>query len=278
MSNRISIFVFVLFSILFLTQCNVKRQEDIKAPEGYQLVWADEFNEGSMLDTTKWNYRVGDGCPELCGFGNRELQWYSDARPENSRIEDGKLIIEARKEDIGTRNYSSARITTKDKGDWLYGRIEVRAKLPSGVGTWPAIWMMPTERVYGGWPKCGEIDIMEHVGYRPDSVKSTVHTGAFNHMRGTQKGKYYTLPDCEEAFHVYGIDWTEEKIDFFVDDEVFFTFENSGNGWEEYPYDQRFFLIMNIAVGGTLGGKKGVDDSIWPQRMEVDYVRVFQKE
>lgn len=277
MSGKISISVPVLFSVLFLAQCTVKMSNRVQAPEGYELVWSDEFNEGTLPDTTKWNYRVGDGCPELCGFGNRELQWYSDARPENSRIEDGKLIIETHKEDIGTRHYSSARLNSRFKGDWLYGRVEVRAKLPGGVGLWPAIWMMPTDRSYGGWPKSGEIDIMEHVGFRPDSIKATVHTGAFNHMRGTQKGKYHALPDCEDVFHIYGIDWTEEKIDFFVDDKIYFTFENSGNGWEEYPYDKRFYLIMNIAVGGTLGGKMGVDDRIFPQRMEVDYVRVFQK-
>lgn len=277
MRNPIAVLLLALFTVIFFTQCNFKTKNKILPPDGYQLVWSDEFDAGTMPDTTRWNYRVGDGCPQLCGFGNKELQWYADARSRNSRIEDGKLILEAHKEDIGTRNYSSARLNTKFKGDWLYGRVEVRAKLPGGIGVWPAIWMMPTDWEYGGWPKSGEIDIMEHVGYRPDSIKGTVHTRAFNHMKRTQKGQYYKLPDCESNFHVYGINWTQEKIEFFVDDEVYFTFENSGKGWEEYPYDKRFHLILNVAVGGNLGGKKGVDDGIFPQRMEVDYVRVFQK-
>ena len=277
MIPQISKLLFALIIPFIFIQCNVKTKNGLAGKEGYQLVWADEFNTGDMPDTTKWTYKTGDGCPNLCGFGNKELQWYADASSKNSRIENGKLIIEAHKEDTGTRHYSSARLNSRFKGGWRYGRYEVNAKLPGGVGIWPAIWMLPTDWKYGGWPASGEIDIMEHVGYEPDSIKGTVHTKSFNHIKKTQQGLDFKLPDCEDEFHTYGIDWTEEKMDFFVDDTVYFTFKNSGNGWEDYPFDQRFYFILNIAVGGNLGGKKGVDDSIFPQRMEVDWVRVYQK-
>lgn len=256
--------------------CTQSNSSNVDQNKKYVLVWGDEFNEGNMLDTSKWNYRVGDGCPQMCGFGNNELQWYSNAKSDNSRIENGHLIIEAHKEDIGTRKYSSARINTRYKADFKYGKVEVKAKLPGGLGVWPAIWMMSTDREYGGWPASGEIDIMEHVGYKPDSIKGTIHTKAFNHMIRTQKGESYYIPDCEDEFHVYGLNWSQESLQFYVDDEVYFVVKNDGNGWEEYPFDKEFYIILNLAVGGNLGGKKGIDDSIFPQRMEIDYVRVFQ--
>ncbi len=242
----------------------------------YKLVWADEFNEGTMPNPKKWNYRTEDGCPELCGFGNGERQWYTDARSKNARIENGKLIIEAHKEEMGTQQYTSARLNTRYKGDWLYGRFEVRAKMPSGRGTWPAIWMMPTDMKYGEWPNSGEIDIMEHVGHEPDEISGTVHTKTFNHMIGTHKGVHHPFLGSQDNFHTYGINWTPEKIEFFVDDDIYFTFENTGKGYADYPFDQRFYMILNIAVGGNLGGAKGVDPSAFPTRMEVDFVRVYQ--
>lgn len=247
------------------------------APVEMQLVWADEFDEEGLPDTTKWSYDVGDGCPDLCGWGNNELQYYTQRRPENARLEDGHLVIEARREDFETRAYTSARLVTREKGDWQYGRIEVRAKLPSGLGTWPAIWMLPTEWSYGGWPTSGEIDIMEHVGYEPDSIYGTVHTEAYNHMLGTQRGGQIYAPDCEEAFHVYAADWTAKGIDFIIDDQVYHSFSNEGTGHKAWPFDQPFHLILNIAVGGNWGGKEGVAEDIWPQRMVVDYVRVYQR-
>lgn len=247
------------------------------APDGYRLVWSDEFNQAGLPDSTRWGYDAGDGCPNLCGWGNNERQYYTVGRAENARVEDGHLVIEAHKEPFETREYTSARLVTRHKGDWRYGRIEVRAQLPSGRGTWPAIWMMPTERKYGGWPASGEIDIMEHVGYEPDSIYGTVHTKAYNHVRKTQRGKRIFIPDSERAYHVYTMDWTPEKIDFFVDDQRYHSFPNEGSGPDAWPFDQPFHLILNIAVGGNWGGKMGVDDSIWPQRMLVDYVRIYQK-
>lgn len=242
------------------------------APKSKQtLVWSDEFDYTGLPDPARWSYDTGGH-----GWGNDELEYYTEKRLENARVENGNLIIEARKEDLGGRNYTSARLVTKEKGDWLYGRIEVRAKLPSGVGTWPAIWMLPTDWEYGGWPHSGEIDIMEHVGFNPNVIHGTVHTGAFNHMIGTQKGDTIRIDDAMDAFHVYAVEWTPEKIDFFVDKTRYFTFTNSGKGSAEWPFDKRFHLILNIAVGGSWGGQKGVDSTAFPTTMLVDYVRVYQ--
>jgi beta-glucanase (GH16 family) len=242
---------------------------------GRRLVWSDEFDYRGLPDSTKWSYDAGDGCPNLCGWGNQELQFYTERRAENARVEDGHLVIEARREHWQTREYTSARLISKGKGDWTYGRMEVRARLPKGRGTWPAIWMLPTDWAYGGWPASGEIDIMEHVGYAPDSIFGTIHTQAFNHMMYTQKSGAIVVPDAERAFHVYAIDWTPEKIDFIMDDRVYHTFRNNGTGFEGWPFDRRFHLLLNIAVGGGWGGRHGVDEQIWPQRMEIDYVRVY---
>lgn len=236
----------------------------------WELKWSDEFEVPGLPDNTKWGYDVGGG-----GWGNNELQYYTNARLENARVENGVLIIEAIKELYGGRNYTSARLITKYKGDWKYGRIEVRAKLPGGTGSWPAIWMLPTDWEYGGWPSSGEIDIMEYVGYDPGVVHGTVHTAAYNHTLGTQKGASYSVPDAETEFHIYSIEWTVNKIDFYIDTKKYFTFYNM-TGWEKWPFDKRFHLLLNIAVGGNWGGVQGVDDDIFPIRMEVDYVRVYQ--
>lgn len=235
--------------------------------------WADEFDYEGLPDSKKWGYDVGGG-----GWGNNELEFYTDKKVENARAEGGKLIIEARKEPIGNRNYSSARLVTKGKGDFLYGRIEVRAKLPRGRGTWPAIWTLASQSSYGSnyWPDNGEIDIMEHVGFDPGRVHANVHTKAFNHAIKTNKGNQISVPDAMDAFHTYRVDWTPQEMTFFVDDKNYFTFQNSGAGWEQWPYDKPQHLLLNIAVGGNWGGQQGVDDSVFPQRMEVEFVRVYK--
>lgn len=245
------------------------------AAQDKQLVWADEFTYTGLPDSTKWSYDVGDGCPDLCGWGNNELQYYTKRRSKNCRVEEGKLIIEAHQEPFETREYTSTRLVSRFKGDFLYGRMEVCAKLPSGVGTWPAVWMLPTDWEYGGWPASGEIDMMEHVGYDPLKIYGTVHTQAYNHTNGTQKGGEIEQPNVEWEFNVYAVEWTEEKIDFYVNDSLYFTFENDKTGFEAWPFDKRFHFILNIAVGGNWGGSKGLNPNIWPQRMEVDYVRVY---
>lgn len=234
------------------------------------LIWADEFDQDGLPNPKWWSYDVGDH-----GWGNKELQYYSKETLKNARIEDGVLIIEVHADSSLPKGYSSARLVSKGKAAWQYGYIEVRAKLPEGVGTWPAIWMLPEENRFGGWPKNGEIDIMEHVGFDPGVVHGTVHTEAFNHVKGTQKGAQKKVETFHDDFHVYAIDWKADKIDFFIDGEKYFTFENTGGEYQEWPFDQPFHLILNIAVGGNWGGQKGVDEKIWPQRMEIDYVRVY---
>jgi beta-glucanase (GH16 family) len=185
------------------------------------------------------------------------------------------LIIEAHADATQPKGYTSAKLVSKGKGAWQYGYMEVRAKLPQGRGTWPAIWMLPEENRFGGWPKNGEIDIMEHVGYDPGRVHGTVHTEAFNHMIGTQKGGQVQVSSFAEEFHTYAVDWRADRMDFYLDGKLYFTFTNTGGNYTEWPFDQSFYLILNIAVGGNWGGKEGVDAAIWPQQMAVDYVRVY---
>lgn len=261
--------IIIRITLLFFLSNNLSAQIS------YELVWADEFDVDGLPNADKWSYDVGDGCPNVCDWGNNELEYYTENRLENARVENGNLIITAIKENFGTKNYSSARLVTRGKGDWTYGRIEIRAELPSGKGTWPAIWMLPTDWSYGGWPDSGEIDIMEHVGYEADQIYGTVHTKAFNHSIGTQKGGDIVIIDCEEEFHVYAIEWSHSKIDFYVDEDKYFTFYKEG-GSDRWPFDQRFHLILNIAVGGNWGGVQGVAKDIFPQELKVDYVRVYQ--
>ena len=254
--------------------------ESLNAQAQYKfnkMVWADEFNQsGNVPDTSKWNYDLGNGCPNICGWGNHELQYYTANRAENARVENGRLIIEARKENYQGAKYTSARIITKNKGDWKYGRIEVRAKLPEGKGMWPAVWMLPTKWEYGIWPHSGEIDIMENVGYWPDSLFGTVHTGLYNGMKGTQKVKSVAVNDLSTSFHNYAIEWNENDIVFYLDGQKTHQFINEHTGSEAWPFDKEFYLLLNIAVGGDWGGKYGVDDAIFPQRMEIEFVRVYQ--
>jgi beta-glucanase (GH16 family) len=242
----------------------------------HNMVWSEEFSYTGLPDSTKWGYDVGDGCPANCGWGNNELQYYTAHRPENARVEEGHLVIEAHQEKMGNHAYSSARIVSKHKGDWKYGRIEIRAKLPSGRGVWPAIWMLPTDWAYGGWPRSGEIDIMENVGYLPDSIFGSVHTKFFNHIQGTQVTSGRQSKTLSTSFHLYSIEWTAEKMDFLFDGQRYLTFQNRHEGPDAWPFDQPFHLLMNIAAGGNWGGKMGVDTAVWPQKMLVDYVRVFQ--
>jgi beta-glucanase (GH16 family) len=267
----------LLSIVLIISSCendtnNQKKSTNIEA---YQLVWSDEFDTNGLPDSTKWSYDYGIGCPN-CGWGNNELQFYTKDRLENARVEDGHLIIEAHKENFEKSQYTSARIVTKEKGDWLYGKLEIRAKLPDGRGTWPAIWMLSTDWEYGGWPESGEIDIMEHVGYAQDTVNGTIHTKSYNHIIGTQKAGIIDV-NVSDEFHTYGLEWTEKSMIWTIDDKPYFEFENENKTFNEWPFDKRFHLILNLAVGGNWGGKYGVDESVFPRQMVVDYVRVYQK-
>jgi beta-glucanase (GH16 family) len=267
--NSFALVIFFVISILCLAQTGFSQNIFKK------LVWSDEFNYTGSPDSSKWSFDMGNGCPSVCGWGNNELEYYTN-RQQNARVEKGKLIIEARKEEFEKFHYTSARLASKNKGDWKYGRIEVKAKIPAGTGMWPAIWMLPTNWEYGGWPRSGEIDIMENVGYWPDSALSTVHTGAYNGMLNTQKTAGVNRNDLSKKFHVYAAEWTADSICFFIDNVPYHTFKNNHTGIEAWPFDKEFHLLLNIAVGGNWGGKFGVDDNIFPQRMELEYVRVYQ--
>lgn len=240
----------------------------------YQLVWSDEFNYSGLPDNKKWSYDT-DG--NASGWGNNEAQFYTSARLKNSEVKDGNLYINAIKEDFEGKKYTSARLVTRTKGDWLHGRIEVRAKLPDGRGMWPAIWMLPTDWIYGDWPASGEIDIMENVGYDPYVILATAHTQAYNHVKGTQKGGKLTVADCYTEFHNYILEWEANEYRAYIDDKLIFTFQNEKTGFQVWPFDKRFHLLLNVAVGGNWGGAKGIDDTIFPRTMAVDYVRVYQK-
>ena len=243
-----------------------------------KLVWSDEFDYIGLPDSAKWGYDVG-----ATGWGNQELQNYTSHRPENARVQDGRLIIEAQRDGPKNQPYTSARLISKGKGDWTYGRFEVRAKLPSGRGTWPAIWMLPTLKSYGdvSWPDNGEIDIMEHVGFDPDVIHGSAHTRAYYYSIDSQKTATITVPNSRTQFNVYAVEWTPEEIRWYVNGNQYCTFKNErltnqSADYKQWPFDKPFHLILNIAIGGTWGGAQGVDDSIWPQRMEIDYVRVYQ--
>lgn len=255
--------------ILSMFACN-------KAPKSeYKLVWSDEFDYTGLPDATKWSF---DTAGNAYGWGNRELQFYTFEDIDNAEVSEGTLKIIARKEDFRDRNYTSARLRTKEKGDWLYGKFEIRAKLPDGVGMWPAIWMLSTDWEYGGWPESGEIDIMENVGFDPYNVLSTIHTKSFNHTKGTQKNDTIQILDNREQFHVYGLEWDSVTVKGLLDDEVYFTFNRPSDNPDEWPFNKRFHLLLNVAVGGTWGGMQGVDDNAFPATMEIDYVRVYQKQ
>ncbi|MDB5133315.1 MAG: glycoside hydrolase [Mucilaginibacter sp.] len=233
------------------------------------VAWGDEFNTNGAPDPNNWGYDVGGG-----GWGNNELEYYTNST-NNASITNGILTITAKKESLNGMNYTSARLVSKTP-DMLYGRVEVKAKLPAGTGTWPAIWMLPNDYVYGGWPKSGELDIMEMVGYNPNVVYFTIHTELYNGAIGTQKGGNLTIPTASTDFHLYRVDWTPDAIKGYYDNGLVFTYANDGKGSPSWPYDQKFHLLMNIAVGGNWGGIKGVDDTAFPTTMQVDYVHYYK--
>ncbi len=255
---------------LLASICAVLLFNSLSAQQQRKLVWSDEFNYKGLPDTKKWSYDTGGH-----GWGNNEAQYYTAQKLKNARVENGNLIIEAHKESIQNKNYSSVRLVSKGKGDWTYGRIEVRAKLPKGRGTWPAIWMLASTTPLK-WPDDGEIDIMEHVGFDHGMINGSVHCKKYYHTIGTQKTDSIPVMDCSEHFHVYQLDWDAETIKLGVDNMVYFQFKNEHSDQTGWPFNKPFHLLLNVAIGGFWGGKFGIDDSIFPQRMEIDYVRVFQ--
>ncbi|WP_417456673.1 family 16 glycosylhydrolase [Kordiimonas sp.] len=242
------------------------------ASEDMTLVWQDDFD--GPLNKASWHIVEGNGCPDHCGFGNNELQTYTGDN-SNLRTEGGMLVIEAHKANEG---FTSAKITTQPLGGWQYGKISMRAKLPSGVGTWPAFWMMPMSSTYGSWPKSGEIDIMEHVGYNQNHVHGTIHTEAYNHRIGAQKGGETLIETASDEFHTYSVEWDKNGMKWTIDGAEYYAFaREDGATSAEWPFDQPFYAILNFAVGGDWGGAKGVDESAFPARYEIDWVKVWQK-
>lgn len=240
---------------------------------GYNLVWADEF-DGTELNSANWTYEIGDGCPVNCGWGNNELQYY---RNENTAIVDGNLVITAKKQSFGGKEYTSSRIITKGKRQYKFGRIDIRAALPKGKGLWPALWMLGSNIDAVGWPACGEIDIMELAGDLPNRVVGTVHYGAnvAAHQYKSQPKYLNGTDNFNDEFHVFSINWKSDLIEFMVDDEVYHTITPASLNGAAYPFNKNFFFIFNVAVGGNFPGNPD-NTTAFPQWMIVDYVRVFQ--
>jgi len=284
--NRIASWMQVTFAcaVIAFTLNSCAKPEELggcQFPQNseYNLVWSDEF-DGTSIDSTKWSFDLADGCqlgPNLCGWGNNELQYYT-SRPENASVANGILTITARRENpsyLGQFAYTSARMVTKNKGDWTYGKMEVRAKLPIGKGMWPAIWMLPTDTTYGIWPKSGEIDIMEYVGDKPKEVFGTIHYG---HDYWRYRSQIITLDEGTFAddFHVFTCIWNSECIQFKMDGiDIGEPNTRSTTLPTTYPFDQAFHMILNVAVGGNLPGNPDASTQ-FPQTMEVDYVRIYQ--
>ena len=241
--------------------------------DGYTLLWQDEFN-GSSLNTTYWNYEIGDGCPDLCGWGNEELQYY---QRENTTVENGLLTIVAREETAGNKSYTSSRLTTKDKFEFRYGRVDIRARLPKGQGIWPALWMLGANIDQVSWPACGEIDIMELTG-GDNGKDATVHgTAHWDDQGHKEYGQEKKLSEgiFNDEFHVFSIIWTNTSIRWLLDDVQYNIMDTTPAALSEFQRD--FFLIFNVAVGGNWPGSPNASTS-FPQKMVVDYIRVFQKE
>jgi beta-glucanase (GH16 family) len=253
--------ILLLLSVSLFQACAEKKDWD--------LIWSEEFDYTGSPATETWAYETGY-------IRNHELQNYTEEL-ENVRVEDGLCIITARL--IGEDSITSASINTLGKQDFLYGRIEVRAQIPSALGTWPAIWMLGTNRSELGWPACGEIDIMEHVGYDPDRIHANIHTKAYNHSIGTNKGNQIEVTDPWADFHIYAVEWFEDHMDFFKDDSLYFSFENDmAMNNDTWPFDKAHYLLLNLAYGGSWGGNEGVDTSALPVEYKIDYVRYYKAE
>lgn len=270
--------LFVLcFAFFYSTAGNKQTERNLRQnsyspakPVEWVLDWEDQFNQDGLPNPAIWSYEVGK-------IRNNEAQFYTKDRLENARIENGMLLIEARKDNYDGNEITSASIHTSGKKSMLYGKIEVRAKVPEGRGSWPAIWMLgesKTKKIR--WPECGEIDIMENVGYDPDKVHFNVHTKAYNHVMNTNKGKIVPDINPSQDFHIYAIEWYTDRIDFFLDGNKQFTFlKEEGN--DKWPFDKSQYLILNLAIGGAWGGQKGIDDTKFPFKYYIDYVKVYKQ-
>lgn len=239
----------------------------------YNLAWSDEFN-GNVLDQSVWSYETGDGCPNLCGFGNNELQYYTNSA-ENLFFQDGKMIIEAKQQSIGGKNYTSAKIKTAGKKTFKFGRIDIRAKLPKGKGIWPALWLLPQSNKYGNWPTSGEIDMMEVVGHEPNKVHGTLHFGPGPGSTQISKSTALNSGTFFDEFHVFSLEWQQDVIKWYVDGVLYSTAEKSQFGSNIYPFNEDFYFIVNLAVGGNWPGSPDAS-TVFPQWLILDYIRLYQ--
>lgn len=258
------VFLLLLLSIPVLSQSQPLTNNQ---PQSKKLIWAEEFDKDGLPDESRWNFELGKA------RANNEPQYHTKDL-KNVRVENGKLIITTLLEEVdGVKKYTSARINTRGKYEFTYGRIEVRAKLPKGRGIWPAIW---TLGLTGGWPSCGEIDIMEYWGHDPNTVAANVHTRDYNHTKGTGRGGKITYEKPYEDFHIYAVEWFADRMDFFMDDKMYFSCKSKGEGIGEWPFIAPQYLILNQALWVNFGeGEPGIDDSIFPQEFVVDYVRIY---
>ena len=261
--RKIVLLLFSVFPIMAFCQPLAEKSQ----PQAKKLIWAEEFDKDGLPDEATWNFELGKA------RANNEPQYHTKEL-KNVRVEDGKLIITTRLEQVdGVNRYTSARINTRGKKEFTYGRIEVRAKLPRGRGIWPAIW---TLGLTGGWPACGEIDIMEYWGHDPNTVASNVHTRDYNHTKGTGRGGKITYEKPYADFHIYAVEWFPDRMDFYMDDKMFYSCKSKGEGPGEWPFDAPQYLILNQALWVNFKpGEPGIDDSIFPQEFIVDYVRVY---
>jgi beta-glucanase (GH16 family) len=237
---------------------------------GYKMVWNDEFSYRGLPDPKKWTHEEGY-------LRNDEKQYYTKERLENAYVKDGNLTLQARKDGYMGKEITSGSITTEKTFTFTYGYVEVRAKVPTGKGTWPAIWMLGTNIRTLGWPQCGEIDIMENVGFDPDKVHFNVHTKAYNHVLGTNKSANRDVSGFSDAFHVYGMEWTPTVVRCFFDGKQVLQFDKEADDDTKWPFYRPQYLILNLAIGGAWGGLKGIDDKIFPSKYTVDYARIYQK-
>lgn len=244
--------------------------EKAYAASDWKMRWADEFDAPGLPDRRKWIFEEGM-------LRNNEEQYYVRERKENARVEDGRLIITARREDWKGAGVTSASVLTRGRFAFRYGKLEICARLPEGRGTWPALWLMGSNSEKAGWPQCGEIDLMEFVGFAPDILHFTVHTAAFNHSLHNQAGTTVEVKNLHEDFHRYGLLWTPEELVWFLDGKPVFRYANAHTGEDQWPFDQPFYILMNLAIGGAWGGLKGVDPGIFPSTFAIDYVRVWQR-
>ncbi len=269
------------FALPSCTTINQIENNSGQVPSGYKLVWRDEFS-GAAPDLSKWSY---DTSRNLDGWYNDERQYYSANRAKNTRIENGILILEAHKEDLnktdfpdwGGQKYTSGKLISAGKFDFTYGYVEVRAKLPCQIGSWPAIWTLYSDP-NADWPDGGEIDILEHTGATPGLIQASTHTLKLNHIKGTQNTAYKTIPHACDSFHNYHLEWTKDYIKQGVDGQNYMSHLNSEpNDFGKWPFDTPQYIILNLAVGGMYVGAKGIDDNSFPWQFQIDYVRVYKK-